>query len=98
MNNLSLTKLSITVIALSFASNLVFADNDINKALVTAPVSSFSQLLTDYNSDDNQTLSVSELAANEELSKLFAKIDVDGDKEISAQEYSQYLASLKMSL
>jgi len=100
MNNLSLKKLSITVIVASLASNIVFASPDISKTLdkVEHPVSSFSQLLTDYDADKNQTLSAKELAKNAKLTKIFAQLDANGDKEVSEQEYNQYLAKLKKSL
>jgi len=100
MNNLSLKNLSITVVVASLVSNLVFANNDISKALpkVEQSVPSFSQLITDYDADKNNTLSAEELAKNNKLTKAFGQLDANGDKEISEQEYNQYLANLKKSL
>lgn len=100
MNNISLKKLSITVVVASLASNLVFAGNDINKVLpkVEKPSSSFSQLVASYDADKSNTLSADELAKNDTLSKVFAKVDVNGDKQISEKEFNQYLDSMKKSL
>lgn len=99
MNNISLKKLSITVVVASLASNLVFAGNDINKVLpkVEKSSSSFSQLVASYDADKSNTLSADELAKNDTLSKVFAKVDVNGDKQISEKEFNQYLDSMKKS-
>ena len=99
MKNISLKNLSITVVFASLASNFVFANHDMGKALPTVekPVSSFSQLITDYDADKNNTLSVKELANNEKLTKDFAQLDANGDKEISEEEFNQYLANMKKS-
>ena len=100
MKNISLKKLSITVVVASLASNLVFANNDMGKALekVEQPMSSFSQLITDYDTDKNNTLSAKELAKNEKLTKVFAQLDANGDKEVSEQEFNQFLSKMKKSL
>jgi len=100
MKNISLKKLSITVVVASLASNLVFANNDMSKALakVEQPMSSFSQLITDYDTDKNNTLSAKELAKNEKLTKVFAQLDANGDKEVSEQEFNQFLGKMKKSL
>ena len=100
MKNISLKKLSITVVVASLASNFVFANNDMNKDLpkVAQPVSSFSQLLTDYDADKNNTLSSDELVKNDKLSKFFSQLDANGDKQLSEQEFNQYLAKMKKSL
>ena len=97
MKNISLKKLSITVVVASLASNLLFANSDMNEALpkVEQPMSSFSQLITDYDADKNNTLSDKELAKNEKLSQIFAQLDANGDKEISEQEYNLYLKTMK---
>lgn len=100
MNNISLKKLSITVIVASLASNLVFAHNDVSKALpkMAEPTSSFAQLVTDYDTDQSTTLSAVELAKNDKLTKVFAEIDANGDKEINEKEFNQYIAKMKKSL
>jgi len=100
MNNISLKKLSITVIVASLASNLVFANNDVSKTLpkMAEPTSSFSQLITDYDADESNSLSAKELADNDKLTAIFAKLDVNGDKEINEKEFNQYLAKMKKSL
>jgi hypothetical protein len=100
MNNLSLKKLSITVVVASLASNLVFADSGDSNSLanVTQSTSSFAQLITDYDVDKNNTLSVQELVKNEKLTKIFAQLDTNADQEISEAEFKQYLAKLKKSL
>lgn len=100
MNNISLKKLSITVILASLASNLVFAHNDNNKAGLNevVPASSFSQLITDYDTDESNTLSATELADNDKLTKAFEQIDINSDKEINEKEFNQYLANIKKSL
>ena len=92
--------MSITVVVASLASNFVFANNDMNKELpkVAQPVSSFSQLRTDYHADKNNTLSSDELAKNDKLSKFFSQLDANGDKQLSEQEFNQYLAIMKKSL
>ena len=100
MKNMSLKKISITVVVASLASNFVFAHNDISKVLtkVEKPSSSFSQLVANYDVDKNNTLSADELAKNDTLSKIFKKVDANGDKQISEQEFNQYLDSMKKSL
>jgi hypothetical protein len=100
MKNISLKKLSITVIVASLASNVVFADNDMSKAVskIAAPASSFSQLITDYDTDKSNTLSAKELTKNDKLTKVFAQIDTNGDKEISEEEFNEHLAKMKKSL
>ena len=100
MNNISLKKLSITVIVASLASNLVFANNDVSKALpkMAEPTSSFSQLVTDYDTDQSTTLSAAELVKNDKLTKIFAQLDTNGDKEINEKEFNQYIAKMKKSL
>jgi Ca2+-binding EF-hand superfamily protein len=100
MNNISLKKLSITVVVASLASNIAFANNDISKVMPKVEKSSlsFSQLVASYDADKNNTLSANELAKNDKLSKVFAKVDANGDKQISEQEFNQYLDSLKKSL
>lgn len=100
MNNFSLKKLSITVVVASLASNLVFANNDINKALpkiAEAPLS-FFQLVTDYDTDKSNSLSAKELATNDELTKAFDQVDVNGDKEINEKEFNEHLAKTKKVL
>ena len=100
MNNISLKSLSIAVVAASLVSNFVFANNDISNALPKAekPTSSFSQLINDYDTDKNNTLSAKELAKNDKLTKVFAQLDTNGDKEISEQEFNHYLKEMKKSL
>ncbi|MGB1263439.1 MAG: hypothetical protein ACPG52_11045 [Cognaticolwellia sp.] len=93
MKNISLKTLSITVVAASFISTYAFANNDLDtvQAKVEKPVSSFSQLLAEYDIDKNNTLSEKELASNETLTKIFARLDANGDQEISEAEFNQYL-------
>jgi hypothetical protein len=100
MNNLSLKKLSITVVLASLASNLVFASNDVTKALpkMAEPASPFSQLITDYDADKSNTLSAKELAKNAKLAKSFDKLDANGDKELTEKEFNQHLAKMKKHL
>lgn len=100
MNNISLKKLSIIVVAASLTSNLVFANNDISKVLpkVEKTSSSFSQLVASYDADKNNTLSADELAKNATLSKVFTKVDANGDKQISEQEFNQYIEHMRKSL
>lgn len=100
MKNISLKTLSITVVVASLASNFVFASDDMSKASlkVEQPVSSFSQLISDYDTDKNNTLSIKELAKNDKLAKAFEQLDVNGDEEISEEEFNQYLDKMKKSL
>lgn len=99
MNNISLKRLSITVVVASLASNIVFANNDISTVLTKAEKpSSFAKLISKYDSDKSNTLSAKELANNDKLSKDFAKVDVNGDKQISEKEFNNYLESMKKSL
>lgn len=100
MKNISLIKLSITVVVASLASNLVFANNEMKETLpkVEQPVSSFSQLISHYDVDKNNTLSLEELAKNHNLTKFFSQLDANGDKQLSEQEFNQYLAQMKKSL
>jgi len=100
MNNMSLKKLSITVVVASLASNLAFANNDISKTTlkVAEPTFSFSQLVTDYDVDKSNSLSANELAKNETLTKVFVQLDSNGDTEINEEEFNQYLAKMKKHL
>ncbi|MBA6341795.1 hypothetical protein H4J59_12445 [Colwellia sp. MB02u-10] len=100
MNNMSLKKLSITVVVASLASNLAFANNDVTKTTlkVAEPTSSFSQLVTDYDVDKSNSLSANELAKNETLTKVFVQLDINGDTEINEEEFNQYLAKMKKHL
>lgn len=100
MKTISLKKLSITVVVASLASNFAFANSDMDKALpkVEQPVSSFSQLISDYDTDKNNTLSDKELAKNDKLTQIFAQLDTNGDKEVSEQEFNLYLKKMKKSL
>ena len=100
MNNFSLKTLSISVIAASLVSSLVFAGNDMTKSLpkVTEKAASFSQFVADYDKDKSNTLSTAEVAKNDVLTKNFAKIDENGDKEINKEEFKQYLANMKKTL
>lgn len=101
MKNISLKKLSITVVVASLASNLVFANSDINSVtpkIVKPATSSFSQLVANYDADKSNTLSAEELAKNDVLSKIFAKVDANGDKQINEKEFNQYFDSMKKSL
>ena len=100
MNNISLKKLSITVVVASLASNLAFANNDVTKTTVKVAESTtpFSQLVTDYDVDKNNSLSAKELAKNETLTKVFVQLDINGDTEINEEEFNQYLAKMKEHL
>ena len=100
MNNISLKKLSIIVVVASLVSNFVFANNDAIKTLpeVVVETSYFSQLITDYDTDKSNSLSEKELVKNDKLSKIFNKLDLDGNKEINEKEFNQYLTKLKKSL
>ncbi len=100
MKNISLTKLSITVVVAALASNFVFASNELSNvvAKVESSAPSFSQLIADYDLDKNNTLSIDELAKNVSLSKIFTKVDANSDQQISEQEFAQYLQSLNKSL
>ncbi|TWX68928.1 hypothetical protein [Colwellia sp. C1TZA3] len=100
MNNISLKKLSITVVVASIASNFAFANNHVIKATpkVAEPTSSFSQLVVDYDVDKSNSLNATELAENEILTKVFVQLDINGDTEINEEEFNQYLAKMKKHL
>ena len=100
MNNFSLKTLSISVVAASLVSSIVFAGNDMTKSLpkVAEKTASFSQLVADYDKDKSNTLSATEVAKNDILTKNFAKIDENSDKEINEEEFQQYLANMKKTL
>ncbi|MGB1263440.1 MAG: hypothetical protein ACPG52_11050 [Cognaticolwellia sp.] len=100
MNNINLKTLAISVVAASLISNLAFANNDSNNALPEAekPASIFSKLIMDYDTDKNNALSAKELANNEKLTKIFAQLDINGDRLINEQEFNQYLEKMKKSL
>ncbi|MBA6417247.1 hypothetical protein H4J50_14610 [Colwellia sp. 6M3] len=100
MNSFSLKTLSITVVAASLVSSIVFAGNDVSKSLpkMSDKAASFSKLVADYDMDKNNTLSIAEVAKNDMLTKNFAKIDANSDQEISEEEFNQYLANMKKSL
>lgn len=100
MNNFSLKTLSLTVVAASLVSSIVFAGNDVSKSLpkMAEKSASFSQLVADYDTDKSNTLSVAEVAKSDTLTKNFAKIDENSDKEINEKEFKQYLANMKKTL
>lgn len=100
MNNFSLKTLSITVVAASFVSSIVFAGNDVNKSMpiMADKAPSFSQLVADYDTDKSETLSATEVAKHDILTKNFTKIDENSDKEVNEEEFNQYLASIKKPL
>ena len=79
MKNISLKTLSITVVVASLASNFVFASDDMSKASlkVEQPVSSFSQLISDYDTDKNNTLSIKLLATADRTKSTFFSIYPD---------------------
>ncbi len=92
MSNLSLKKLSIAVVVASLASNLAFANNEIKTVIpkVDKPTPSFSQLVANYDVDKSNTLSVAELSDNDTITSIFAKIDINQDKQISEREFNDY--------
>lgn len=99
MNTISLKKLSFAVVVASLVSNLAFA-NDKVMAKVGASVESFSELVAVYDTDKNNQLSAQELAnsakGKNKLTKVFSQIDANGDKQISEEEFTQYIALTKV--
>lgn len=94
MSNISLKNLSIAVVVASLASNLAFANNEIKTVIpkVEKPTSSFSQLVANYDADKSNTLSADELSENDTITSIFAKIDVNLDKQISEREFNDYFS------
>lgn len=94
MSNISLKNLSIAVVVASLASNLAFANNEIKTVIpkVEKPTSSFSQLIANYDADKSNTLSADELSKNDTITSIFAKIDVNLDKQISEREFNDYFS------
>jgi len=98
MYNISLTKISMVVIAATFTTLLVSANDDIvsvspSKDMNAFKVIKFSDLAAQFDTDKNGLLSQSELKAsnNEALHIAFNKLDINTDANISEQEFAAFI-------
>ena len=91
--------LSITLCVTSLISTAVFANTETTLLKkVELPMPSFSQLVSEYDADQNETLSPKEVVRSSKLTELFSDIDSNKDKQISNDEYSEYIQSTKKSI
>jgi len=108
MNNLSLTKISLVVIAATFTTLLVSANDDIASTVQVKDVVAakhvnkqvkFSQLTAKFDTDKNGLLSQSELKAsnNQALHIAFNKLDTNTDDNISEQEFVAFTNKIKLN-
>lgn len=91
MKNISLIKVTFTVVGMALASSLVSA-NDLtpkNMPFVAVPTSTnieFEQL----DSDKNNLLSLVETESNVIIHSAFTKIDLNDDATISKDEFAKF--------
>jgi len=101
MNNSSIKKIALSLTVASLFSGTAFANSDTNENVIKKVQSSmpaFSQLIRQYDTDKNETLNAKEVVRSMKLTKAFELIDVNKDKEISNNEYSIYVESMKKSV
>jgi len=98
MYNIRLTKISMAVIAATFTTLLVSANDDIasvsaSKDIKASKVIKFSDLAAQFDKDNNGLLSLRELKAsnNEALHIAFNKLDTNADANISEQEFTAFI-------
>jgi len=108
MNNLSLTKISLVVIAATFTTLLVSANDDVASTVQVKDVATakdvkkqinFSQLAAKFDTDKNGLLSQSELKAsnNEALNIAFNRLDTNTDANISELEFVAFINNTKLN-
>jgi len=101
MNNLNIKKIALSLAVASLFSGTAFANTDTSDAVIKKVQDSmptFSQLVRQYDADKNETLNAKELVRSMKLTKAFDLIDVNKDKEISNNEYSMYIESIKKTI
>lgn len=90
-------------LAAAFAASTAFAQDAAAQQQKTPPPQDTTQApksdapakksWSELDTDGNGSLSVSEAAAMESLSKVFAQADADGNGELTQEEYKAWLAS-----
>jgi len=106
MNNLSLVKITLGVAIATVTTFIVNANEilpkitEVESAITTestslSPSQTFSQLLSQFDVDNNGTLSESELSTsgNEALQIAFKSLDVNEDTNLSEDEFSTYIST-----
>ncbi|WDE07600.1 hypothetical protein SG34_012335 [Thalassomonas viridans] len=97
MNQISLLKVSLAVIACALVSAIVHAGEDgEGKGVVSEPALApkrLSSIITAFDTDKNGKLNESEILASRSktLHKRLARIDLNQDQEISHEELMLYL-------
>jgi hypothetical protein len=108
MKNISLIKVTAIVITVGFASNFVYAENKVDKAIdkVQTDVAeiveeakqvNFPDLLKELDSDKNSKLSQTEVSADKNtiLQEEFNKMDLNKDKQIDELEFNSYITEVQ---
>jgi len=102
MKNVSLLKVTFMVVVAALASNLVNADDDVQKTIehakpIIVPQIQFSELIEELDSDKNGMLSEEEVSVTQSkvLQEEFKKMDTNEDSQIDEAEYNSYLAEVK---
>ena len=111
MNNFNIKKISMSLVVASLVSSTAFANSDTSDALIEktesaisvieivgSSIPTFSELVKQYDADNNETLNVQELVENAKLTEAFYVVDVNADNEINSDEYNQYVESLKVKV
>lgn len=104
MNNLSLVKITLGVAFATVATFIVNANEILPnvsevknsvaiESTASLPAKTFSQLLSQFDADNNGALSESELSTsdNEALKIAFKSLDANEDANISEDEFSTYV-------
>jgi len=91
MKNISLINVSILVVTAAFVSNFVNAEDKLTKSKNEQV--KYSDLIANLDTDKNGLLSQTETLAskNKVLQGTFKKIDLNGDEQISEQEFNHFV-------
>ena len=101
MKSFNIKKISMALVVTAFVSGTASANSSSGIAQLSKmnkSLPSFSQLINQYDEDKNETLSAKELVRSSKLNNLFNDIDLNKDKQISNNEYSQYVHNMKKSI
>lgn len=98
-SNVSLIKVSILVVLGALVSSIVNANHDVKIMTEQAPIQ-FSALVAELDTDKDGLLSQAEVAISESklLQDEFKVMDLNGDNQISAEEFNHYLVKAKNSV
>jgi len=96
MNNISLKKLTLVVVIAAVTSSFAYANDAISlQKSKAATASKFTQLLNQFDQDENGLLSAKEIASDVKLHHAFKEIDTNKDAQINETELTKFLAKVK---